>query len=189
MPNHITNYIVIKGDQKKIDELLEKVSFKKTPTAEENRFDFNGLVPMPQELGETKSPVEIVATQEEADSTNSKHTPSEWNAQKYQVISQAEHDRRLNEYGADNWYDWSLNHWGTKWNAYEAFYMGEDENEVALVFQTAWSFPEPIFKAIEEQYGLEVHCKWIDEGGWDGEYGDPEESFYIHINVEYEGAN
>lgn len=42
-------------------------------------------------------------------------------------------------YGKNNWYDWSIENWGTKWNAYS---FSRDGNTIG--FQTAWSAPHPI---------------------------------------------
>jgi hypothetical protein len=51
-----------------------------------------------------------------------------------------------------NWYDWSINHWGTKWNAYETVIIDDDK----LSFQTAWSAPWPIFEEWSRQCPEEV---------------------------------
>ena len=45
-------------------------------------------------------------------------------------------------YGKNNWYDWSLDNWGTKWDAY-----GYDDNidysqnKDTIIFLTAWAAP------------------------------------------------
>ena len=44
------------------------------------------------------------------------------------------------KYGADNWYDWSIGHWGTKWNAYE-----QTDGIGTIDFWTAWTAPIPIY--------------------------------------------
>jgi len=56
-----------------------------------------------------------------------------------------------------NWYDWNTQNWGTKWNAYQCS-MGGD----AIVFQTAWSCPEPVIRKLAE----------IVAGPWIWEYAD-----------------
>ena len=43
-----------------------------------------------------------------------------------------EKERQL--YGKNNWYDWNISHWGTKWNSYSNFY---DESSKTLSFKTA----------------------------------------------------
>lgn len=43
-------------------------------------------------------------------------------------------------YGENNWYDWSIKHWGTKWNAADVY---ADPGEY-YEFQTAWDPCEPV---------------------------------------------
>jgi hypothetical protein len=76
------------------------------------------------------------------------------------------------------WYKWNIANWGTKWGAYAhthyqlRFFDGYAR--VDLRFETAWSQPAPIFKAIESRWGLQVHAVTQDEGGHpDVVYGDP----------------
>jgi hypothetical protein len=47
-----------------------------------------------------------------------------------------------------NWYDWSVNHWGTKWNAYDYVALRDD----AISFQTAWSFPMPVITELSRRF-------------------------------------
>lgn len=55
--------------------------------------------------------------------------------------------------GDKNWYDWSIDNWGTKWNAYGYDYLPHKED--AIVFNTAWSaVPRIIAKLSDTQYFL-----------------------------------
>ena len=56
------------------------------------------------------------------------------------------------KYGKNNWLDWCISNWGTKWNAYEQSVWLDDEVCTAT-FCTAWCYP---------------HC-WADELA---DYGD-----------------
>ena len=72
------------------------------------------------------------------------------------------------KYGYDNWYDWRLANWGTKWNACESLY---DEDTQNMHFDTAWSIPEPILAKLAEEnpeVNLDVYCE--EEQGWFEEY-------------------
>lgn len=185
MPNHITTHLSIIATPTLIKELTEKVKLN------ENLFDFNGIIPMPEELKQTISPVKIVATTTEADEINNKHVPDEWNSKKYQAISTEEHQRRVRLYRADNWYDWSRRRWGTKWNAYDVYRIATSETNIVVSFDTAWSIPEGIFDKLEE-LGYELHYYWYDEGDNDiHEYGEPSDYFdaYIERKIDYIGAN
>ena len=66
-------------------------------------------------------------------------------------------------YGKNNWYDWSITNWGTKWNAYDDYF---DKDENTITFDTAWSCPLPIFNelaALCYKYDVYFTGKWADE--------------------------
>lgn len=69
------------------------------------------------------------------------------------------------KYGSDNWYDWSVSNWGTKWNCY-GFHdqTAQDFDGSTIEFQTAWSYPDQIIAALAEKYpDLHFEVKWADE--------------------------
>lgn len=58
-----------------------------------------------------------------------------------------------------NWYDWNLENWGTKWNAYD---VKIDDNKI--YFDTAWSTPEPIILKMQEMFQeVDIECIFADE--------------------------
>ena len=63
------------------------------------------------------------------------------------------------EYGADTWYDWCCNNWGTKWNACDAE-IGDDY----LEFETAWSAPFPVISKLSHRFPeLTFRHEYADE--------------------------
>lgn len=63
-------------------------------------------------------------------------------------------------YGQNNWYNWSLSHWGTKWGAYSV----ERVSDTVLAFETAWSHPVPVIKALSEKFSNEsILVAYADE--------------------------
>lgn len=82
------------------------------------------------------------------------------------------------------WYDWSLENWGTKWDAYEIEILrskksqkeieekkllvpilieknlSDNEETVIIKFQTAWDFPKPFIEKIgsKKQTFLHLYC-------------------------------
>ena len=65
------------------------------------------------------------------------------------------------DYGAPTWYDWSVIHWGTKWNSYSNSY---NEETGILGFQTAWSAPHPILLKLSEMFpDVTIKHEWADE--------------------------
>ena len=72
--------------------------------------------------------------------------------------------RALLETGYANWYPWAIAHWGTKWGAFR--YAEISAEPFAFRFETAWSFPIPIFNALAARYPrLKFDCITYDEGG------------------------
>ena len=66
----------------------------------------------------------------------------------------------------DRWYDWRLQNWDTKWDAYDVYITDEDdEDSLEVEFNTAWSPPEAICHAMREQYP-DLSVSWFyDEPG------------------------
>ena len=68
----------------------------------------------------------------------------------------------------DRWYDWRLQNWDTKWDAYDVVVTDDDieyGGQFEVEFNTAWSPPEAICSAIREQYP-DVSVSWFyDEPG------------------------
>jgi len=100
--------------------------------------------------------------------------------------------RRLQEYGYDNWYDWHVANWGTKWAACDAD-VDFTETSMTARFDTAWSPPEPIYHALADKFpDLEITWHWDEPGcGQSGDLDtgevydykcdcDEEDCFYCH---------
>lgn len=72
----------------------------------------------------------------------------------------------LKKHGFENWYDFSLNKWGTKWNSYNC-----DFNEEGMRFSTAWSPPEAVIQELANKTGETFVLEYIEEGiGFCGRY-------------------
>jgi hypothetical protein len=81
----------------------------------------------------------------------------------------------LVETGHPNWYEWSIDNWGTKWGAYDyAEVAAQVDGRFVFRFQTAWSFPEPIFRKLAEIYPTLTFAVISFDEGWrfacDGEF-------------------
>ena len=72
-----------------------------------------------------------------------------------------------------NWYDWSIQHWGTKWDAHQVSTELVDKNTLNIYMETAWSPPIPVFDRLILEYKYNIHAMYLDEG-WNfiGEYID-----------------
>lgn len=68
--------------------------------------------------------------------------------------------RNLQQHGAADWYEWRLQHWGTKWDAYETA-LTEDGS---VRFLTAWERPEPVIRHLSARFPeVALEHLWADE--------------------------
>ena len=69
----------------------------------------------------------------------------------------------------ENWYNWSIENWGTKWDAGEIddeFERLSDE-EAKICFSTAWSPPAPAIKELSAQFPQAIITLFYYESGMD----------------------
>ncbi|MFV2028642.1 hypothetical protein [Neisseria sp. S1] len=70
----------------------------------------------------------------------------------------------IKHHGAPGWYDWRIRHWGTKWNA-DCCYISRSDGLLEISFETAWSPPDGVYRAICAAYpDLELVGKYIEDG-------------------------
>jgi hypothetical protein len=160
MPNHITNILTIEGDEVLVQKCLSEIKGQ-----DEDQFiDFNKIVPMPTELEGTKSPITIIS-QAEYDEQEARIAKGELTEMEKQYgvsrgITKEISDRLNEEHGANNWYNWRLENWGTKWNAYSQHYFGDNQ----ITFDTAWSNPSEVIDYLSVKYPeLTFHMAFADE--------------------------
>jgi len=152
MPNHVSHVFTITGESENIQNFISRCISK------DGEFNFSSLVTKPEILDRTISGI-----------TNEMQT-AEYKAIEKEAIETT---------GFNNWYNWCIENWGTKWNAYNTFYDHNDDF-IQFEFDTAWSCPEPIFNALAKQYPtMKFHGYAIDEG-----YG-----FGAEITIEDGSAN
>jgi uncharacterized protein YjiS (DUF1127 family) len=80
-------------------------------------------------------------------------------------------------HGKNNWYDWSIMNWGTKWNACDVT-VEQNENVLNYTFDTAWDAPREIVRALEHMKNTILKDISID---WNctHEDGDEEETLMV----------
>lgn len=175
MPNHITNIILPNSG---ID--FNKYFSKDGKNLDS--FDFNKIIPFPEELEGISSPVTYLDSEDEMKEQIEKYkkyltdeskgfSPQVGITKKYSEILKQ-------KYGFDNWYDWCCANWSTKWNSYD-----NKVDEGSIIFNTAWSIPVRVFERLselEKNKTLRVISK--DEGSYDiiySEYLNGESSIKI----------
>ena len=143
MPNWCTNRVNVfsenKKDLQKVYDIFadEKSVFGKViPEPEWDKIPVDGEYPKKVEM---KNP----------------------NGEVFAIVSEWSNGRQ-----DDRWYDWRNQNWGTKWDCYE---VEIDDSEMPygfeVTFDTAWSPPEEIHSAIQEQFD-DLSMSWFwDEPG------------------------
>lgn len=87
------------------------------------------------------------------------------------------------KYGYSDWYRFCLAEWGTKWDASIDRYE-QDGDSIVVYFDTAWSPPDGIFRAMEDA-GIKVEAAYIESGaGFMGYRKDGED--YVCDMPEYD---
>jgi hypothetical protein len=97
----------------------------------------------------------------------------------------------------NDWYDWQINNWGTKWNASDTIDLGD-----GVEFNTAWATPFELLLKLSEKYPeVTINVRYADEDfGYNvGEYtllngekidsnipkGGTREAYLMAIEVQY----
>jgi hypothetical protein len=159
MPNWCNNRATISHeDTAKLEALATAIR--------EGRF-CNHVVPVPEDL-------QIVAGRVGAD------------GEPDQVELERRSAENLEKYGAANWYDFCVNHWGTKWDidAYDPDDVVIENNTIEFGFDSAWAPPTGIYDALLEQ-GFEVEATYYEPGmAYVGRYDNGSDDC-----IEYSGEN
>ena len=176
MPNNCYNTITIDSIEEDVQKIHNHLKGSDTP------FDFNQLVPMPEELKD----ILFIHAKGETIYYSRKKWKQSLNGSSKDVFDEMFpstdwlFENRIDEktikdivsnHGTASWYDWCISNWGTKWNAYEVeFYFqptppeAEKENGIentrrlVYKFVTAWDKPEPI---------VEAFMRYLSQPGFD----------------------
>ena len=118
-------------------------------------FKFSHLEPLPKELEDIKSGGYT-------DDNGVQHR--EWREVDGNKIpiTKLEKDQLKRKYGYDNWYDWNVANYGTKWDVEVGAEIVEDD-EVDINFETAWSPPFQWLEKATEKYPLLTFKMKYDE--------------------------
>ena len=162
MPNWCANRVTVYGDN---PEIIRFAEFVKSGDGAEP-FCFESVIPIPAELYDVQSPVVIVDTEAEVEAwiEEHSHASKEGFFVSGHPITKDTQDRLLKEYNSDNWYDWSCNNWGVKWDARDVD-LSEGFGELQYMFDTPWGPPEPVCEVLREKFpDLNIEWFWDEPG-------------------------
>jgi len=142
MPNHTSNFVDIETNTGCSKEQLALHSLRTMLSIHSGKFDFNGMIPMPSDLKKAK----------EVDDPFAFGDGDPWMLKDGHLVPSDAFTRKrwIKKHGADNWYDWSIANWDTKWNSYDVDIGIDVENRLYVSFLTAWSCPTKIYLKMKE---------------------------------------
>jgi len=139
------------------------------PPADLRRFRLRGMGVDPA-LGDAGEILSTIANDEEREVLSAQAfvpIPEELTATQSPVpdtVSKAERERLVRLYGTDNWYDWSVSNWGTKWDLSDPRIVAWRKH-LRYTFRTAWSPPLPAVKRMAAQFPLlTLTLRWWEGG-------------------------
>jgi hypothetical protein len=186
MPNWTTNTLMFRGSERDIKSIKDSIF-----SIDENGepiFDFNKVIPRPKELEEMPADFisskikRFLAFETEVSLDNFKSyllSPQEGNLtllpEDFNELTQEIFDKYallFHNYGHTDWFDWSTDNWGTKWNSDSTNIIHETDIELEIEFLTAWSHPMGIYKKLLDMFPMvSVSYEAQYEGGFGGEIG------------------
>lgn len=134
-PNWCSNDLYVEGSKESID------AFQALLKTGEGDFDFNLFIPYPSKYEE----LDMLREQAEKDGV-------EW-------------DKLPKDGYNQGGYDWCIENWGTKWNAYEASIERTSDESMSGWFDTAWSPPLGVLQAMSEKFpDIKFELNYSEEG-------------------------
>lgn len=162
MANHVTHTLTVAGPEAAVAEFRAR---HLVPVKGGTQFDFNTVIPMPACLiglsaaNNVALAVEALSRQARAERIVARRDPADAQAQMWRRMNEtgrnAPGERALaaiEASGYPTWYEWSLAHWGTKWNSYNGELVREAAGVLTFRFQTAWTVPTPVLNRLATLY-------------------------------------
>lgn len=83
----------------------------------------------------------------------------------------------------ENWYDWNINNWGTKWEASVYDFERLDDNSIRINFDTAWGPCTTLYEYLDVE-GYEVDAVYNEEGmAFCGRYAFGSDEYYDYSQM------
>ena len=97
----------------------------------------------------------------------------------YQLQKDPNHNDSIIDFNGNNWYDWNVRNWGTKWDIAvsddeqypETELVTDTEDTLIYRFNTAWSPPIQAIEKLSQMFpNIEFDLEFEEETGWGGNY-------------------
>ena len=171
MPNHITNFV-----KAPVHILLALLNNNGTP-------DFNQVIPCTLPYPDCVSGSNSLIMRKEFE--NLKHLTKDQRLEKFKEMTEGQKPffntvngvtklleltdlyeqsfQNMLVTGFPDWYDWNIEHWGSKWGPYSTM-VNLDESDPFIVFQTAWTSPHNVFLELSKKFpGEMISVAYADE--------------------------
>lgn len=189
MPNWCSNRLTIEARSEKDAEILIS-AFK----LDDKDFSFDAIIPRPKELNIVEGSVTSMAKDYLSEASQAS-TPEQLKKlkEKWRVKAESvncdeftgfDDDAKfgrgyeafikyanvvadnISRFGHPTWYNWSVENWGTKWDA-SSVKLTQKGKVLIFEFKTAWAPPVPVFEYIAEHFAdhiesMTVNC--VEEG-------------------------
>ena len=175
MPNYITVRVAMLAEDMERNALNEK-----------GEFDLDAIRPMPDDLNLPKGSFQMLAVRaaqaiDGNDEAALKEIEAEADRQLPHVVYDTEYRtiedlyalgklylRNETLYGAQTWYEWRVEQWGTKWNALDPKTVEAGDLKIAC-FQTAWDAPcKELMEVLALRSTAPVWMEWADDDDYNG---------------------
>ena len=183
MPNNISNQLIVTANtNEELQNFLTAIKGNNISERTQQVIDFNTIIPMPMPLRNSESSSYVddcifyythKTNQLDLGEKILKYIRF-YNMDRFKDKSESKladmyktgevYVGYYNEFGAKDWYDWSIANWGTKWNAYYSDVNMLSDTTAEICFDTAWSgVPDIILKLIEMFPSLKFEYLFADE--------------------------
>lgn len=95
-----------------------------------------------------------------------------------QIALEAQEAQNVELFGARNWYEWQIGHWGTKWDVgretdQSTRRLSTAAKQLTFSFNSAWSPPIEFFNHLHRVEGFDITAYFFEPGvGFCGVYRD-----------------
>tara|TARA_R100000908_G_C3751926_1_gene146466 strand:- start:526 stop:1398 length:873 start_codon:yes stop_codon:yes gene_type:complete len=155
--NNVKNIVKLTGTPKSIKKAMSELII------EDDRFVFESFSPLPDELLGTDPTQKIIPDKDyEKVLTSFKVKMDSGDLEVWESVpvSYSTQKKLISKYGYDNWFDWSMNHWGTKFGPYDTELISDCE----FSFYTINATPHTAMVKMSNKYPkIEFNVRYADE--------------------------